>query len=1008
MPALKGWHRGERAIQEKLGYRAAMAMAFAAIDGDMPEQHREFYVTKLPFVPVTTLDGLGRPWGSILAGANGEPGFIQSPSDVKLVLDTRVWEGDPLLQNSDLFGKKDKMLVAGIGVEFSTRRRNKFAGWISKLEKKGQQIQLQLDVNEAIGYVASPRIQSHFKPNNAIRRRNCPKYINVRDLVPHPQASPKIIHRELRLSPSGRLPDETIKFILDADTVFIGTSYVAPKEDESSYPSHVGMNQRGGRRGYIRVKPSDGRTVVLPDYSGEFTHDNPVHGWNFIVTPGNRLMTSLGNIEVTPLASLTFVSFTRGDILYLTGEAQTLVGPAAHKVMPLHNALTTVRTTGYIFVADALPVRQRLGTTVVPSPYSPPVRLLAEEASSTSYFQGNEKDVTATLQSIKILSPREEEYHHMASGKPSSVNDDRIRTWTISSPSPDSPARAFELTMREKPGGAVTGALFSVARKLADYRPELLTDLSPLAIGVKLLGITGDFTSPEEPRRSLLWIAGGIGITPFLSMLASTKPTSAPSSITFVISTREPDVLLRLVSSTLGANNSHIRITIHIFSTVSATESLDMPSVTIYNHSGRVGSSLFSRIGPALIDQIIYMCGPPSFETDILATLVDVGVDAKTAHRPPRQVIHVHSRCRPAAVLEVWVLFLWNPHGPTVHGIPPSWLDKRPKLPSRNWLIFYTVTSSIAGLYIYDRQQCKRIRKEYVERVQYLAEEPINPVDLARKVTVYGPNGLGTRITTWVSNTSEDLSRRDEGLDRGLQKVDQEEELAHLLENDVAAASTCPKIRNIFQYTRCIECAANYNTSASSSPPRTLHRLHWHRPSSAHDLDFFNQRRYVKSGAEAAYRLVKQVTRPIDVPDAVVQPLFADITKEDEGISHGDLDFDKKVESYYKSSTSSIPSDIKKARKKYYDALPAKLAVARALARNERELTKEEVDNPPPTEVELRAERLKKELRWQKDLAGWDIVKPASKVAWDERLRDALRVFIDPPVDEVDIGVSTS
>ncbi|KAF7440228.1 hypothetical protein PC9H_000572 [Pleurotus ostreatus] len=624
MPALNGWHRGERAIQEKLGYRAAMAMAFAAIDGDMPEQHREFYVTRLPFVPVTTLDELGRPWGSILAGANGEPGFIQSPSDAKLVLDARVWEGDPLLQNSDLFGKKDKMLVAGIGVEFSTRRRNKFAGWISKLEKKGQQIQLQLDVNEAIG--------------------NCPKYINVRDLVPHPQASPKIIHRELSLSPSDRLPDDIIKYILDADTVFIGTSYVAPKEDESSYPSHVGMNQRGGRRGYIRVKPSDGRTIVLPDYSG------------------NRLMTSLGNIEVTPLASLTFVSFTRGDILYLTGEAQTLVGPAAHKVMPFHNALTTVRTTGYIFVADALPVRQRPGTTVVPSPYSPPVRLLAEEASLTSYFQGNGKDVTAILQSIKILSPSlatftfttsediyfkagqaaildftpfigEEEYHHMASGKPSSVNDDRIRTWTISSPSPDTPTRLFELTMREKAGGAVTGALFSVARKLADYRPELLGDLSPLSIGVKLLGITGDFTSPEEPRRSLLWIAGGIGITPFLSMLASMKPTDAPSSITFVISTREPDVLLRLVSSTLGTNNSHIRITIHMFSTVSATESLDMPNVTVHNYSGRVGSSFFTRIGPTLIDQAIYMCGPPLFETDILATLVDVGVDAKTVHR---------------------------------------------------------------------------------------------------------------------------------------------------------------------------------------------------------------------------------------------------------------------------------------------------------------------------------------------------------------------------------------
>ncbi|KAF7440229.1 mitochondrial import inner membrane translocase subunit tim54 [Pleurotus ostreatus] len=458
-------------------------------------------------------------------------------------------------------------------------------------------------------------------------------------------------------------------------------------------------------------------------------------------------------------------------------------------------------------------------------------------------------------------------------------------------------------------------------------------------------------------------------------------------------------------------------------------------------------------------------------------------------------------------------------------GIPPSWLDKRPKLPSRNWLIFYTVTSSIAGLYIYDRQQCKRIRKGYVERVQYLAEEPINPMDLARKVTVYGAKWPGDEdydvgikyfrrfvkpilvaaavdyemitgkrhgeIANRVADGIKAHRRVNAGLDprpeynmaiptlkspevqrqlelqggivligrptfkefmagvsrgwtEGLQKVDQEEELAHLLENDgrfdepeidednvpmtdsASPTSIVPPKSAIFSPLQLQQRAPVPKPETSSSipdalnaPPVTIPRLPpllfvpfidyigiaqvplmiW---------DFFNQRRYVKSGAEAAYRLVKQVTRPIDVPDTVAQPLFADITKEDEGISHGDLDFDKKVESYYKSSTSSIPSDIEKARKKYYDALPAKLAVARALARNERELTKEEVDNPPPTEVELRAERLKKELRWQKDLAGWDIIKPASKVAWDERLRDALRVFIDPPVDEVDIGVSTS
>ena len=65
-----------------------------------------------------------------------------------------------------------------------------------------------------------------------------------------------------------RLPQDAIDLIICADTVFLGTAYNASLGDEESYPSHVGMNQRGGRAGFIRVLPSDGRTVVLPDYSG--------------------------------------------------------------------------------------------------------------------------------------------------------------------------------------------------------------------------------------------------------------------------------------------------------------------------------------------------------------------------------------------------------------------------------------------------------------------------------------------------------------------------------------------------------------------------------------------------------------------------------------------------------------------------------------------------------------------------------------------------------------------
>jgi hypothetical protein len=64
-----------------------------------------------------------------------------------------------------------------------------------------------------------------------------------------------------------RLSDDTIAFILESDTVWLGTTYAA-SEEAQFHPSHLGMNHRGGRPGFIRVKPSDGRTVVLPDFSG--------------------------------------------------------------------------------------------------------------------------------------------------------------------------------------------------------------------------------------------------------------------------------------------------------------------------------------------------------------------------------------------------------------------------------------------------------------------------------------------------------------------------------------------------------------------------------------------------------------------------------------------------------------------------------------------------------------------------------------------------------------------
>lgn len=136
----------------------AVSTLYQYIQGELPEHDRRFHSTRLPFVPVTILDRSGRPWGSILAGRDGKPGFITSPRRSTLVVDARVWNGDPLFETSETPRSEEEMLTAGIGIDFSTRQRNKFAGQITELTRADNDIHLELVVNQAIGCVSIFRL----------------------------------------------------------------------------------------------------------------------------------------------------------------------------------------------------------------------------------------------------------------------------------------------------------------------------------------------------------------------------------------------------------------------------------------------------------------------------------------------------------------------------------------------------------------------------------------------------------------------------------------------------------------------------------------------------------------------------------------------------------------------------------------------------------------------------------------------------------------------------------
>lgn len=73
----------------------------------------------------------------------------------------------------------------------------------------------------------------------------------------------------------------------------------------------------------------------------------------------------------------------------------------------------------------------------------------------------------------------------------------------------------------------------------------------------------------------------------------------------------------------------------------------------------------------------------------------------------------------------------WSNPALRMMGIP------RISLPSRNWMIFWTVIGSIGGGIAYDKYEQSQIRKKYMNLVKHLGEEKYETNRLPRKLTIF-------------------------------------------------------------------------------------------------------------------------------------------------------------------------------------------------------------------------------------------------------------------------------
>lgn len=645
-------HKGELLLQERRNTPRELSDAIPQyIDSDMPQQHADFFAD-LSYLPLATLDDRGRPWVSILVTTSGDDLSVGikviGGNRTDIVAETTPYDPFARALQQEPTSADEGRLFAGVGIDFSNRRRNKIAGSISEasVEETGK-VRLRLLSNQHLG--------------------NCPKYITLRALA-HEQRTAELSYDSFDSSTSV-LPADAKAVVDRASTVFLATKHTA-KVNASGIKTDMGVNHRGGAPGFTRVyEENDGDQVttylILPDHSG------------------NRFYQSLGNIETDPQVGLVFPDFTKGHVLYVTGEAENLLDQEAEELMPRVSLLTRIKLTGAVFVKNGLNLK--LTSEEQLSPYNPPVKHLwqdLEQMEHATVALDSTVANTATLVSTQALSNSiktfnfklsspinaplpggfgvfdfsdilDVGYSHMNEANPQLVNEDYVRTWTLSNaPRFDANNNAFRstdhvsITVKRKPGGLMSNVLHDNVDKLITHK--LPVALKGTGAGFTCFSEAPEGIPPSVPSK-MLWIAGGVGISPFMSMwdgileVANAHPDQISTDIMLLFSGRDDGInVLKHFAPQHGSLPKYVRLSIVALQSIRGT-----PSVAQFARDG-LRQALSDNVlrfeqRRMLIDDIqsvadlndreVFMCGPDALMNWSETTLTELDVDKSRRHR---------------------------------------------------------------------------------------------------------------------------------------------------------------------------------------------------------------------------------------------------------------------------------------------------------------------------------------------------------------------------------------
>ena len=550
--SLATWHAGEIAMQSSAGVADRMAEVGKRVIRDhLIDQHRQFYPL-LPFVVLGAVDPAGNAWTTL---RGGRPGFMQAASAQRLSIRIPRDPDDP----ADA-GMADGDALALLGIDLSTRRRNRLNGLIGRHGST----EFDLVVEQSYG--------------------NCPQYIQLRAFsFTRDPAEPSTEPTVPMAAQDGRVR----ALIERADTLFVA-SYV----ERETGRRQVDVSHRGGRPGFVRFD-SNG-LLTVPDFAG------------------NLFFNTLGNFLVNPKGGLAFPDWETGDLLQLTGEVEVILDSPEIKDFQGAERLWRFRPRQIVFRPKALPLRWAFSPEGR-SPNSLMTGTWAEvehrQKAAALARQWRPFRVAKIVDESAIIRS----FHLEPTDGAGLIPHAAGQFLPIRVAPPESPApllRTYTLSVAPSDG------IYRLSVKREGMVSSFLHDRVREGDIIEARAPDGGFVIDASERRPAVLLAAGIGITPLLAMLRHIvyeglrtrrfRPTwlfyAARSKVDRAFDTE----LTELVAAAKGAVTF-----VRVLSTADgAIEGRD------YDAIGRIDETLLTKTLP-FNNYDFYLCGPAAFTQSI-------------------------------------------------------------------------------------------------------------------------------------------------------------------------------------------------------------------------------------------------------------------------------------------------------------------------------------------------------------------------------------------------------